>query len=222
MQLTKLNLTFHNRLHSVTAPLTCPYCGKVVELTERDSTNMFFSKNQEIYLKILFAKCCSKNLAVTYLLEKPQNEKIKIEFISSYPMSSDTYFYPSIQDLSPNCIRLYKDSSFAYDHNMYDLAAMGYRKSLEYLIKDYAIKELNKPKEEVVKKSLYDSISSYMPLQQLINTADVVRLLAKDKTHYQEKYKEYDIEVLKKYLDIFLKLIDTDYSINHPPVYRQN
>ena len=61
-----------------------------------------------------------------------------------------------------------------------------------------------------------------MPLQQLINTADVVRLLANDKTHYQEKYKEYDIEVLKKFLDIFLKLIDTDYSINHPPVSRQN
>lgn len=105
---------------------------------------------------------------------------------------------------------------------MNDLAGMGYRKSLEYLVKDYAITELKKPEQEVSKKKLYNAIEEYLPNNMLINAADVVRILGNDKTHFQEKFQEYDVEVIKEYLDILIDQITILLKLSHPPVSRQN
>lgn len=70
------------------------------------------------------------------------------------------------------------------------------------------------------KKKLFDAISQYLNQPDLINTADVVRILGNDYTHYKRKYPQHDFELLKGYMDIFLKQIEVQYMINHPPVSR--
>lgn len=219
MQLTKMHLTFKSYQHEVPVPLICPYCGKAVELTEKSSTSIVYNDKIELFLKTLYLKCCDKNLAALYTYEeKPYKPDINIIF--TYPTTSEIYLPETLLEISPDFVKLYKDSTFAYENNLNSLAAMGFRKSLEVLIKDYAINILKKPKNEVIKKKLIDAISNYMPMQELINTADVVRILGNDHTHYYQKYSQYDIEVLIKYLDIFIQLIETKYLIDHPPVSR--
>lgn len=219
MQLTKMDLNFKYHNHEVSVPLTCPYCGKAVELSEKSSTSIAYNDRKELFLKTLYLKCCDKNLAALYSYESG-GSNFKIDLIFTYPSTSDVHLPESILEISPDFVKLYKDSSFAYEHNLNSLAAMGFRKSLEVLIKDYAINVLKKPKDEVIKKKLIDAISDYMQMQELIKTADVVRILGNDHTHYYQKYSQYDIEVLIKYLDIFIQLIETKYLIDHPPVSR--
>lgn len=219
MQLTTMNLYFKSYFHDVSVPLTCPYCGKAVELSEKSSTSIVYNGKKELFLKTLYLKCCDKNLAALYAYES-DGAHYKIDLIFTYPTTSEVHLPESLLQISPDFVKLYKDSTFAYEHNLNSLAAMGFRKSLEVLIKDYAINVLKKPKDEVIKKKLIDAISDYMPMEELIKTADVVRILGNDHTHYYQKYSQYDIEVLIKYLGIFIQLIETKYLIDHPPVSR--
>ena len=48
----------------------------------------------------------------------------------------------------------------------------------------------------------------------------VVRILGNDYTHYERKYPQHDFELLKGYMEIFLKQIEVRYMVNHPPVSR--
>lgn len=217
MQLTEMNLNFQYNTHLVKVPLHCPHCGKAVEYTQKGRSYINYSDTQQIYLITLYAKCCNRNICCIYL-HQMINSEVKIKLIGIYPETSDIYFSETILKISPDFIKLYKDSTYAYEKNMQDLAAMGYRKSLEILVKDYAINELGHPYEQVANKSLYDSISTYLPMQELINTADVVRILGNDKTHYKVKHSQYDVETLKQYLDLFIQLIETKYLIDHPPL----
>ena len=98
------------------------------------------------------------------------------------------------------------------------MAGSGYRNALEVLIKDFAINELGKPTAEVCKKKLAQAIEAYMPNIRLAQSADVIRVLGNDYTHYERRYDDIDFAILKQYIQIFLNSIDCEYLIRHPVV----
>lgn len=87
-------------------------------------------------------------------------------------------------------------------------------------MKDYAINELGISESEVSKKSLFDAIGNYLGQTDLLKTADVIRILGNDHTHYKQQYPQHDFKLLKGYMDIFLKQVEVQYMIKHPPVSR--
>lgn len=217
-----MNLSFgtlYNKL--VDIPLTCPYCGKVVEFTPNSHHSFDFNDGETFHIYLLHSKCCNKLSIATYhkIFDKNADKDV-YKFVSMYPNPKLSVIPENIQKLSPRFYTLFNDSEFAFSQNMFELAGSGYRNSLEILIKDYAIKELEKDPEEVSKKKLFDAIDAYLPNQKLKNSADVVRILGNDCTHFEQKYEEYDLDVLKAYLDIFVTMINAEYMVNHPPVAR--
>lgn len=136
------------------------------------------------------------------------------------PISPNVYTNEYLSAISERFILIYNQALRAEFNGDYELAATGMRSALEILIKDYAIKELDQPKEEVAKKDLFKAISEYLKQPELINTADVIRILGNDYTHYDRKYPQHDFDLLKGYMEIFLKQIEVQYMINHPPVFR--
>lgn len=102
-----------------------------------------------------------------------------------------------------------------------ELAGSGYRNAIELLVKDYAINELGYKKEEVVKKKLAASIKAYLPSIDLKQSADIIRILGNDYTHYEQLYAEDTFAILKQYLEIFIKSIETAYLIKHPKIKTQ-
>ena len=54
----------------------------------------------------------------------------------------------------------------------------------------------------------------------MLSTADVVRILGNDHTHYERKYPELEFNLLQKYMDIFINLVQTKLLIANPPVSR--
>lgn len=218
MSVTKMQLKFNNISKSSDVPLECPYCGKVIEFTQRGYSSLDINIYNTYYIFLLYSKCCDKNSVASYRHDK--KNKI-IEFLSMYPNPKPSVLPDSIHVLSPRFITLYADSEYTYSKNMFELAGSGFRNALEILIKDFAINELNEDSKEVSKKSLFDAIESYLPDPKLKKAADVVRILGNDYTHYDRKYNQYDIDLLKVYLDIFIKRIDAEYLMSHPPVARQ-
>lgn len=197
-------------------PRFCPICRTAQEGTHTDS-KMFSSGKKRYYGVVEYTcNCCGKRYLVNYDVDI--NEKTA-KFGAFYPTFTATYENDTLAKFSPRFIELYNQalrSEFAGD---IDLAATGYRHALECLVKDYAINRLEKDHDEVCRKSLCQAIGEYFD-SDMVKTADVVRILGNDYTHYERRYPELDFEVLKKYMEIVIRLVETKELINNPPVSR--
>ena len=65
-----------------------------------------------------------------------------------------------------------------------------------------------------------DLIALYLENEELANSADVIRILGNDYTHYDRKRPEFDFELLKKYVEVFVTLIEAKLKGCFPPLKR--
>ncbi|WP_288477997.1 DUF4145 domain-containing protein [uncultured Clostridium sp.] len=199
-------------LFTAEKPIICPHCGAFIEPKLVSYQNILFS-DFSIYLIAFIGSCCEKAFFATYRLIDGNGELLTL-----YPSNKPSQLPDSIKKISPRFINLYNQAYTAEQNNHFELAGCGYRNALEVLIKDYAINELKKDPKEVVKKSLNNSIKDYIPSVNLSNSADVIRLLGNDYTHYERHYEQIEFEVLKRYLRIFIDNIENEYLMAHPVI----
>lgn len=213
MKTTKVGkVSFGNKTYKAEIPIICPYCGAYISpQLERNAAINF---NSSVVGVVSFSStCCENQFLVCYESENDSNAKL----FYVYPAAETERISDEIRSISPRFCNLYNQASAAETLNFGELAGAGYRNALEVLIKDYAIVELGKSEEEVKNKKLFSAIGDYVP-QIVINAADVVRVLGNDFTHYERRYEGIDLQVLKRYLQIFIQSIETQYLINHPVV----
>lgn len=108
-----------------------------------------------------------------------------------------------ILDYSPIFVEIYKQSQLAEKYNLNQISGMGYRKAIEFLVKDFLINFQSCDKEEIEKLPLLQSIKK-LPDQRLINLATAAAFLGNDQSHYKQKFEDRDINGLKKFLIAFV------------------
>lgn len=215
--LNKLASEFSNSfLGNYQKPSICPYCGLYVDATLA-KTAIFSFNNHSLLAATCKCTSCQKTFFFACEYSKNKNDYVPISYpaISFIPYSNEI-----LEKVSPRFIDMYNQSLLAEFNKNFELAAVGYRSALEFLVKDYAITELGENIDEVSSKTLCNAIGTYLHQEELIKTADVVRILGNDFTHYQRKYPQHDFELLKKYMVIFIGQIEAQYMISHPPVSR--
>ncbi|MDD6906317.1 hypothetical protein ACQRC6_06450 [Peptoniphilus sp. SGI.035] len=216
MKTTQTKFFYNNHEHKLLVPSNCPYCGQIAHSSYISNASLEFDQNSKYFIIALQSNCCDKIYIASYLFEYKTQQ---FTFLNFYPSQNPNPLPENIANISPRFVSMYSQALASERNNHFELAACGYRNSIEILIKDYAIKVLKENPEEVVKKSLFKAIEDYLP-KDLLNTADVVRILGNDNTHYLRKYKDIDFPKLKNYLEIFIGQIDTQYKILNPPVSR--
>ena len=210
--LSDLNYNFPLR-----KPMLCPHCGAYQDGIL--STRTLFEKQDNYRFGVISYKCthCAKFYLVTYRIDL--SAKIA-EFVGFYPTQTVTYENAVLQEYFPRFIDSYNQALRAELRGDIELSAVGYRQALECLIKDYAIQELGMDRADVSNKKLVKAIAEYLGESDLAATADVVRILGNDYAHYERRYPEHDFALLKRYMEIFVKLVETKLLIAHPPVSR--
>lgn len=200
-------------------PMICPHCNAYEDGT-------VLSKNHwpyidECYIGVVVYRCthCRKPYLVTYTIDPKAKKTTFEQFFPSY--HAEEYKNELIAETSPRFIDSYNQALRAESINDFELAAIGYRHALECLVKDYAMAELKKEREEVIGKTLANAIGEYLGENELIATADVVRILGNDYAHYERKYPQHDFALLKNYMRVFIGLVETKLMIRHPPVKRK-
>lgn len=206
-----------NYPNNIEKPMLCPHCGAYVDSTKVDSK--LFSMTEDPRYGFVKYTCthCQKAYIVAF---EVNFERKTAKFKAFFPSMSADFANERLGNVSPKFISYYNQAMRAELAGDTELAATGYRMSLECLVKDYAISELGKDRNEVSKKTLYEAIGEYLGERDLISAADVVRILGNDYAHYERRYPEHDFPILKSYLDIFIKMIDTKLMIAHPPLGR--
>lgn len=165
-------------------PTLCPHCGISTDAIFRDAKQLPFSsggaEKSLSFVSLLWAcTACKRHFLTCYVADKKRRAAT---LVYMYPPAAPYAPDPLVQDLSPRFVDLYRQAQAAEDLEAWDVAAMGYRAALEVLLKDYAIRALGRDEKAVARSKLADLIVEVFHEQELVNCADVVRLLGNDYT----------------------------------------
>ena len=86
----------------------------------------------------------------------------------------------------------------------------GYRKAIEFLVKDYTIHKSPNSKDAILKATLGACISNYIKDDRLTTLARAATWLGNDETHYVRQHPDYTLKELKAFADAFITFIDAD------------
>jgi hypothetical protein len=116
----------------------------------------------------------------------------------------------TITTISPNFANIYNQAFSAEQYDLSEICGVGYRKALEFLIKDYLI--INNPDdtEKIQKKLLGACISEYIDNTRLKSVAKRAVWLGNDETHYVRKWGTKDLQDLKKLIELTLHWIEME------------
>lgn len=202
-----IKLKFHGITYDITIrkPNICPKCNQGMIPTIESKTDLLIRPNQkaEFFMVTFFCPCCFDAFVERYNLYNMTPVPM------GYPINKacDKEVSDAIKNLSPDFYEIYSQALTAEKNNLNEISGMAFRKSIEFLIKDFLIISKEHPEDEISK----------LPLQKAINLIDNERIrtlatacvwLGNDETHYIKKHTDRGQEDIK----IFIKSL---YSFIH-------
>lgn len=199
---------------TVDPPDGCPICHRSVE------PRLLSASIYDGELEVVFRcphKSCQKVFIARYTfagLSEPHRQDPQFwRFVGSLPtVALPRVFDEEIKKLSPAFVTIYNQSVTAESSGLDQLCGTGYRKSLEFLVKDY-VKTLpaNSGKgDEIERTFLGVCIDKYVTDPRVKATAKRAAWLGNDETHYVKKWEDKDVDDLKKVIDLTLHWISSE------------
>lgn len=219
-----MNVNFRGQHKNLEEPNICPHCHVtntphhkwIVESKDTDNIACYLTA-----WKCSNAKC---NKIMVALHKLNESDFIFSRFLNGLPKGPD-WPKPILELRSGNetseeeqidskFIKTYLQSLEAENYGLDELAGMGYRKAIEYLVKDWAIQNNKDKKEEIEKLWLGAVISNYFD-GDLKGILERATWLGNDQAHYNRLFEEFDIDVLKELIDLIMVELDRDYKKAH-------
>lgn len=190
-------------------PCKCTFCNRIVELTLKDG---FYQQIDEQIEGLLITECPKcKYLSVTLYpnLIPPYYDDAAYPYSQLPPDEEYTKIVvpKEVLDISKDFQDLLDQASKAEANNLDDLAAIGYRRALEFLIKDFCIYKWPDEIDNIKKEHLHASIQRLKEISPIIeNVANKIKTIGNDHTHYVKKYP-YTYQEMKKLIEILIPFI---------------
>lgn len=120
-------------------------------------------------------------------------------------------FDDPIGQISPAFCSIYEDAHKAEQFGLSQICGVGYRKSLEFLIKDYLIR--NRPADKAAVKStmLGPCIENYVTDPRLKEVAKRATWLGNDETHYKRRWADKELKDLKTMIRLACHWIEAEH-----------
>jgi len=197
-------------------PNHCPHCHNAIEAIElysihNDDKDGKNDADRVDYFQTCFVcptKTCFKMFIGNYVKIAGNNYELKDVSIGTL-INTETYD-DRLKKLSPDFVDIYNQADYAEQMKYDKITGIAYRKSLEFLIKDYAIFE-HKNDETIIKgMPLQKCINEYIKSEKINKIATAAAWLGNDEAHYIKKWEEKDIEDLKKLIKACAYYITTE------------
>lgn len=192
----------------ISIPNDCPFCFEKISPTY--ITNIGF----QVVFQCTNDKC--QKLFIAYYSafgRNPHNNQPTLKVTSvMFGTSKKKEFHKSIEKISKDFIEIYNQSFFAEQSELTQIAGVGYRKSLEYLIKDFSISKNPNEADKIKKAALAQTINLYISDPKLKDVAKWAAWLGNDETHYERKWIDKDLTDLKNTIDLALVYIQADFD----------
>lgn len=201
---TSVNVSIEN------IPMPCPVCGVQVVPT---FLQMSYSGRKG---HTVFCRCtntaCESTFICKYKKVVSANGTPKYELlgIQHDMVLKKEEFSEDIATISPSFVEIYNQAYAAQQLELTDICGVGYRKALEFLIKDYIISgKTNESEIETVKsKQLGRCISEDVLDANVKEVAKRATWLGNDETHYVRKWEDKDIHSLISLIKLVIHWIE--------------
>lgn len=193
---------------------SCPLCG--IALSPDVLYGALIDYDDESKNKVFLLNYCPKCEECFISRHVYDTEDDGYLFESSAPLTTIRHDFPdTIKKISPDFVSIYNESLQAEAQGMTSICGMGYRKSLEFLVKDYAIHlNTDTPKEidKIKSMPLSACIQKYVDTPKIKTLATASAWLGNDETHYVRKHKDYGLKQLKTFVSAVSAFIDYNLS----------
>jgi hypothetical protein len=186
------------------APDHCPRCHHGIHAVKIGSNLIQKLESKGHILEIMY-RCprdeCQHAFIGTYWQDKeyrtrhPRGEYLLRHTAPYRPEKPDTP--AEIIELSPSYHHIFAQSMAAEGFRLDQIAGCGYRRALEFLVKDYAIHKHPHASDAIKTRPLGACINEYVNDANVKACAARAAWLGNDETHYIRKWEEKDINDLK-------------------------
>ena len=134
---------------------------------------------------------------------------------TSIPRShqEEKQFSNHIVKLSPEFVEIYNQALEAEFDGLSKICGMGYRKALEFLIKDFIIYKHPNDRDKIIKMPLSSCIQNYLDNKNIKELALKSAWIGNDQTHYFKKYENRDIIDLKNFIEAVAYYISMELTV---------
>lgn len=216
-----LKVEFSNkkfRKISFNEPNICPMCSHSIQPILIANKAKFYEEDRNGFFSVFF-ECphCNRTFISAYEFEYKESSGSYLhfkenKFLYSAPIEFKRQeFSKYIENNYPSFVKIYNQSLQAECIGLDEIAGIGYRKSLEFLIKDFLILHENIEASKVKPTTLGNCINTMVQNPQLKTAASRATWLGNDHTHYDIKYTDKDIDDLKRLIKLSVNWIEMIY-----------
>lgn len=195
-------------------PDFCPVCRKNIN-PEIISSYLIDGHFRPLNIAFICpASDCQTMFIGTYTITShpPDNSTAHLAGVNTLRYIIEKAFPESINKVSPTFCIAYNQSYQAEGNNLDQVCGPGYRKALEFLIKDFLINYLfpddEAAKEKILRSTLGKCIDDYIEEDKIKSVAKRAAWLGNDETHYYRKWTDKDLSDLKILISLTVNWID--------------
>lgn len=180
----------------------CPICkSRISPVYISSSLNTSSSASVFNYCR----SCCNSFLSNYEISTSNKSSSYNLIYnstlISSEPNKFEKYIFDkSIVSLSPQFDKIYNQALAADAAGLDEIAGLGYRKALEFLVKDFAIHQHPSESENIKKLMLSPCIKKYIDNPQIKTLVERSAWIGNDEAHYIRKQTERDVNDMKSFI----------------------
>ena len=211
-----INITdFSSESFNLQTPTHCPCCHTALEPKHLSSyyliTGKFLNSNLGKLYALYFCPKCEECFLAHYAINSSDNGQFygKLNHLTPYS-ETKTIFSDKINSLSSNFINIYHQAEKAENIGLTEICGLGYRKALEFLVKDYALFLYPEAADAIKSKMLSSCINDYIENKKIKSLAKASAWIGNDETHYVRKHKDYNLEHLKTFISAIVSYIDSE------------
>ncbi|MCD7734622.1 MAG: hypothetical protein LUH48_05800 [Clostridiales bacterium] len=187
---------------TIDEPELCPLCHHAIQPQEL-AIKAFKSNTDARFISALYlCKSCYQTFVALYSCKLEGNTKIyrtELQYVGPQKCIPET-FDPMVESLSPMFVKIYNQALAAETASLDEIAGLGYRKALEFLVKDFCIQE-NPDDADVIKGfPLAKCIQTYINNPQIQTLATKTAWLGNDEAHYVRKHSDRDVQDMKRFI----------------------
>lgn len=178
--------------------LVCPNCRTLIT-----PTYMCY----DVRRSVIFCSCPVHNCNEVFLLKDYNDGK---ELLPNHPLSKET-FSEIIRIVSTRFDEIYNEAYAAEQMGLMEVCGVGYRKALEFLIKDYIMEGKDEDVQERIKQTyLGPCIENYVTDLNVRNVSKRAVWIGNDETHYVRKWEDKDVQDLKGLIRLTIRWIEQE------------
>lgn len=155
---------------------------------------------------VYFCRHCTSPFIAHYLVFDPTYHANSITYnAATFRYVEPTKFVKTAFDnkivkLSPQFDKIYNQALAAETSGLDEIAGIGYRKSLEFLIKDFAIHENPDNEEKIKSMPLAACIKNFIDSPNIKTLATRSAWIGNDEAHYIRKQEDRDVNDMKSFI----------------------